>query len=186
MVKTKYYHGSPYAGLKVLKPHISNHKKQYVYLTTNEVVALFYTVKTDWYTYGFDKSTKLPVFTEYYKDELKDLYYGRAGYIYEVENVEFKENPTNISCAFVTEKEVSVKSELKINNLYDKFLEYEKQHKLIIKKYEDLTDNELNNIKKIVINEIRENNLINETSSYSQFIKEKFPKEWHLAANTLK
>lgn len=173
----KYYHGSPVTGLKLLKPFLSNHKQKYVYLTTNEVVALFYTVKTDWYTYGFDKETGIPVFIEYYKNELKDLYDNRNGSIYKVDSSILSENPTNILCAFVVEHDVPVEKENHISNLYDKILEYEKEHKLIIKRYEDLTEQEVSKINNIVISEINDN-IDKCNSSYSEFLKDKFPKLW--------
>ncbi|MDD6770519.1 hypothetical protein [Inconstantimicrobium porci] len=178
MISIKYYHGSPASGLKVLKPFLSNHKKKYVYLTTNEVVALFYTVKTDWYTYGFDKETGLPVFTEYYKDELKDLYNNKVGYIYEVDSESISKNPTNISCAVVVEHDIQIYSETKINNLYDRFLQYEKEQRLIIKRYGELSQEEIKRINKIVVGEIKDN-LYNITSGYSKFLKEKFPDIWN-------
>lgn len=173
----KYYHGSPVCGLKILKPFLSNHKNKYVYLSTNEAVALFYTVRTDWYTYGFDKETGLPVYTEYYKDQLRNLYFQKQGSVYEADSDALSDNPTNIKCAFVVEHDVPVESEKQINNLYDTFIEYEKEHKLIIRRNEDLTADEMMKINKIVIGEIN-NNLANSSREYSKFLKEKFPELW--------
>ena len=39
------YHGSSIGGITELKPFLSEHKKPYVYLAGNSVVALLYTVK---------------------------------------------------------------------------------------------------------------------------------------------
>ena len=53
------YHGSSVGGITELKPFLSEHKKEYVYLTSNPVVALLYTVKSvpkpfSFYPYGFN------------------------------------------------------------------------------------------------------------------------------------
>lgn len=39
------YHGSSVGGITELKPYLSEHKKPYVYLASNPVVALLYAVK---------------------------------------------------------------------------------------------------------------------------------------------
>lgn len=53
------YHGSSVSGITELKPCLSEHKKPYVYLASNPVVALLYTVKPvpkpfSFYPYGFN------------------------------------------------------------------------------------------------------------------------------------
>ena len=66
----------------------------------------------------------------------------------------------------------------KINNLYDRFLQYEKEQRLIIKRYGELSQEEIKRINKIVVGEIKDN-LYNITSRYSKFLKEKFPDIWN-------
>ncbi|MDT8719583.1 hypothetical protein IAI10_23350 [Clostridium sp. 19966] len=67
----KYYHGSQTANIKLITPNVSNHSKAFVYITTDPVVAAFYMVKANFYTYGFKKGSSIPVYTEYYKNALK-------------------------------------------------------------------------------------------------------------------
>ena len=85
-----FYHGSSVGGLTELKPFLSEHKKPYIYLTSNPVVALLYTVKPvpkpfSFYPYGF--SGEKVVYSEYYKNCFEEIYKGKKGYLYECENI---------------------------------------------------------------------------------------------------
>lgn len=182
----KYFHGSSIGDISVLKPHVSNHGKSLVYITTNEVIAALYMVKTNWYSYGFKKDSSIPVYTEYYKDGLKDIYENKTGYIYECENTGFTDNPTNIKVALVSEKEVPIINCIKVDNVYDKLLQYEKEGKLVIQRYGSLNEKQLNNIGSMVINEINEFNLVNNFNEYSAFIKARFPEIWDRACSDQK
>lgn len=56
-----YYHGSSTKGLKVLLPYKSEHKKSYIYFSSNPIVAAFYMVHKvkrphNWFPYGFSQS----------------------------------------------------------------------------------------------------------------------------------
>ena len=72
------YHGSPnWWHYYELKPFLSEHKKPYVYLASNPVVALLYTVKPvpkpfSFYPYGFNGEKV--VYSEYYKNCFEDIY----------------------------------------------------------------------------------------------------------------
>ena len=106
-----FYHGSVIGELTELKPFISEHKKPYIYFTTNPVVALLYCVRPlekpfSWYTYGFDGDTV--VYSEYYHGAFEDVYKGKKGYLYECENVLNTDNPTSINCAYTCEYPVKV------------------------------------------------------------------------------
>ena len=69
-----FYHGSSVGGLTELKPFLSEHKKLYIYLTSNPVVALLYAVKPvpkpfSFYPYGFsgEKVEYRSVVLEFFK-----------------------------------------------------------------------------------------------------------------------
>lgn len=114
-MKEKLYHGSKKGGLTILKPCLSSHNKELVYLTTNEAVACIYTVNaveslykskglshgapfSPWYPYGFDKD-KTPLLEEYYPNATRLTYEGRQGYIYLCEKPQDLGNATEIFCA---------------------------------------------------------------------------------------
>jgi hypothetical protein len=181
--KSLHYHGSSIKGLKKLSPHLSEHKQPYIYFTTNPVVATFYMVHIverpyNWFPYGFTQSG-IPIYTEYYSNAMADVYSGKAGYLYECNKVDNIQNPTTISCAYVCETSVLIDKCTEIGDVYDAFLEYEKQGELIIQRYETLSQKMLETINLMVQSEIKENNLkSNPNLSYSLFLKKHFLDIW--------
>ncbi len=180
-VKILFYHGTSIGNLSELKPQISEHGEAYIYLTTDPVVALFYTVKAveppfNWYPYGFKDG--IPVYTEYYPDALADVYKGKRGYIYEFENVEEIRNPTNIGCACVCTEPLKTGKVIEIPDVYEKLLEHEKNGELIIERYSELSENKIDRIKNIIKSEIEKFDLKNCFNSYSEFIKSRFTDLW--------
>lgn len=179
-----YYHGSSIKGLKTLTPYISEHEKSYIYFATNPVVATFYMVHIverpyNWFTYGFNEEG-VPVYTEYYPNALFDGYDGKTGYLYECSEIDNVENPTNINCACVCDTTVVVDKCTEIKDIYEALLNYEKQGKLIIRRYETLSEKMLEFIEKTVRDEIKENNLKNNGDlSYSLFLKKNFCSVWN-------
>lgn len=177
------YHGTSVAGLKRLRPTLSEHGKPYIYFASNMTVATFYTVHRverpyNWFPYGFDKNG-VPVYDEYYPDALADVYSGKTGYIYLCENISDIQNPTNINCAYVCEKDVDVNDVIEIADMYEWFLERENLGELRINRYENLTQRQKERFGRIILSEIEENGLKqNPDCGYAKFIKEKFPDVW--------
>lgn len=187
----KYYHGSKIKNLKQLHPSVSIHDKEYVYLTTKKEVALMYTVNAiesfyeknnldkpkkfhPWYSYGF-KNGKLQL-EEYYEGAIEETYKGKSGVLYEVEEPMILSNPTNIFCAAVTEEEVGVVKQTEIIDLYELFIQYEKEGIIDINWYHSLTGN----VKKHRIDMIKESiqhfSLTQDQNhNYIVFLKAKFP-----------
>ncbi|HEY5523922.1 MAG TPA: hypothetical protein VIK26_01150 [Clostridium sp.] len=179
-----YYHGSSVKGLKTLLPYLSDHKQPYIYFATNPVVAVFYMIHIverpyNWFTYGFSESG-IPTYTEYYPNAMADVYSGKTGYLYECSKVDNIQNPTNINCAYVCETPMLIDKCTVFKNIYENFLEYEKQGKLIIQRYETLSLKKLSFINKVVQSEITDNNLkSNPNVDYSLFLKKHFPETWN-------
>lgn len=173
-----FYHGSSIGNLSELFPQISEHERPYIYFVSNPVVALLYTVKPvekpfSWYPYGFIDG--IPVYTEYYRYALADIYKDKVGYIYEFERIENAENPTNINCACVCSKSLKTEKITVIPDVYEKLLEHEKNGELIVERYENLTENRLKQIENIIKSEIDKYNLKYEINSYAKFLKIRFP-----------
>lgn len=150
-----YYHGSPIGDLRELIPVISEHKKPYIYFSTNPSVALLYAVKPvpkpfSFYPYGFDKNGT-PVYSEYFPNSFHELYNGKSGFLYEVDNLENTQNPTSINSAVVCENPVVIDRVTKIDNLYEYYLAKEKAGEFIIKKNSDISEYEMN----LVLTELR-------------------------------
>lgn len=189
---TMYYHGSKTTGIKIIKPNLSIHGKEYTYLTTSKVVALIYTVNAiesfyednnitkpssfqPWYSYGFNKNL-IPVIDEYYPNATYETYSNKSGYIYICKEPTEYTNETNIHCAITTPEEIVVIKEIYIPNVYEKLLEYEKEGLLKIRKYEETSKEYLDKIYSYITDDIKKYKLLEESSSnYSIFVRTKFP-----------
>lgn len=178
----KLYHGSSIGGLTELRPFVSEHKKPYVYLACNPVVALLYTVKPvpipfSFYPYGFDGNRV--IYNEYYKDCFKDIYKGQRGFLYECENTEKAEKLTAINCAYTCDVPVKVCNCIEINDIYDKFMEYKENGLCDITPLEAISPNELNFVHNDIRKTIDEYCLKNSPDNpMSKFIIKHFPKIW--------
>ena len=143
-----YYHGSPIGNLKELIPFVSEHQKSYIYFATNPLVALLYSVKPvpkpfSFYPYGFDQNNTL-IYSEYFPNAFYELYNGKTGYLYEVDNLSAVENPTNINSAVVCENPIKIDNVTKISNVYEYYMQKEKSGEFRIKKNKDISANEMN------------------------------------------
>ncbi len=187
-----YFHGSPIKDISVLKPSQSLHDQPYVYLVTNKVVAMIYCSNAiqcfyedndlekpdkfqSWYSYGFNKEG-VPVIEEYYPNAFFETYKGRSGFVYTCKEPSTKSNPTNIYCAFTTKEEVIVLNQEMIEDLYDAFLTYEKEGKVVIKRYSEMSKEYLQRIYDMIREDIETYDLRNKPEdNYTVFLKAKFP-----------
>ena len=176
------YHGSSVGGITELKPFLSEHKKPYVYLSSNPVVALLYAVKPvpkpySFYPYGFNGEKV--VYSEYYKNCFEDIYKGQKGFLYECENVKNAGNPTVITCAYTCENLIRISNCIEIANIYEKFMEYKENGLFEIKPFHSVPCKELNfvydDLRK-TINEYRLRTYLD--NPMSKFIMAHFPKVW--------
>ena len=182
----RYFHGSNVSGISVLEPHVSEHGMPLVYLTTNPVIAALYSVRPverpySWYPYGFSGTT--PVYMEYYPGAMKDVYGGKTGYIYHSRcEVELSlENPTPIGCALVSRKPVPVDGYTAMADVYESLLEYERAGKLIVRRYETLSDKQKAFAEKMLLEEIQKHGLKEKDCDYSRFLQERFAEVWEKA-----
>ncbi len=181
-----YFHGSPIGNLKTLLPNVSNHKDAFVYFSSKRSVALLYTVRKNWYPYGFAGVNRIVEYTEYYPNALGDIYAGKTGFIYEYDGEGIIENPTNIYCAYVSRLPVSPTNEEAIEDVFQEIMKLEKQGLIIIKRYEDLSEKEHIGKSRMILKEIADENLIEKKNDYALFIRDKFPSEWEIAMNSRK
>lgn len=180
----RLYHGSTVGGIKILKPKQADHDRPYVYMTTMEVVAAFYLCNAVekpyyWFPYGFTEEG-LPIYHELYPNALREVSEGISGYIYEVDADESQIIPfKNIPCARLATEDIRVVKSRKIDNAYDLFEEYIRQEKMMVGKYEDKSETELNNWYAMIYDYISEKNMImTPDCSYAKFVRNKFPWVW--------
>ena len=179
------YHGSNTANIQVLQPHLADHDRPYIYMSTLEVVAAFYMCNAVerpyyWFPYGFDKETGVPVYHELYPDALKEVSDGVSGSIYIVDADEDSILPfKNIPVARLATQPVKVLKEIKVENAYDLFMQYVAEGKMKIGRFEDKTEKAIANWHSMVLSYIKEKDMIKTPDcSYALFVKEKFPSVW--------
>ncbi len=179
-----YYHGSPIGDLKELTPSLSEHNKPYIYFSTNPLVALLYAVKPvpkpfSFYPYGFDKNGNL-VYSEYFENAFYELYNGKTGYLYEAENLNNIQNPTNINSAVACENPIKITNVTKISNLYEHYLEREKLGKFFIKKNSDISPEEMKFVLSEFKKDIEKYKLFDfPENTMTIFLKNHFPKAFN-------
>ena len=179
------YHGSNTANIQVLQPHLADHDRPYIYMSTLEVVAAFYMCNAVerpyyWFPYGFDKETGVPVYHELYPNALKEVSDGVSGSIYIVDADEDSILPfKNIPLARLATQPVKVLKEIKVENAYDLFMQYVAEGKMKIGHFEDKTEKAIANWHSMVLSYIKEKDMIKTPDcSYALFVKEKFPSVW--------
>lgn len=179
----KLYHGSNTSGIKMLTPRLADHGKPYLYLTENEVVALFYTcnaVERPHYLfpYGFDKMGT-PVYHEIYSGALWDAANGRTGYLYEVEATkEALLAFDKIPGAYLSEKPLDVCRCTEIPDAYRQFCAYEQEGKLIIERYEEQTQKQRDFWDAMMVDSLLSEKQLPTDGSYARFFQEKLPQVW--------
>lgn len=131
------YHVSPVTGLKTLKPHVSTHKKAYVYAIEDEVTGMLFGVHKDDFDFiiSTDREGVSHVY-ECYPGAFQNTYQGKGCSVYKVEEEGFQRGMTTWSVELVCEKEVEVIDETVVEDLYQRLLEEEQKGRLRIHRYE--------------------------------------------------
>lgn len=182
----RLYHGSNTGGIVILEPQLADHDKPYVYLTTIDVVALFYLCNAVerpyyWFPYGFSKSDfSTPIYEELYPNALREVSDGVHGYIYELDVDESQVIPfKNIPCARLATKPVQITSCKEVENAYELLLNYERLGKLKVSRFEEKTETQLDWWWNEICSYIKEKDMIDSPNcSYARFVREKFPHVW--------
>ena len=179
----KLYHGSPMGGLQHLEPFVSEHKKPYIYFSSNPVAALLYAVHPvekpfSWYPYGFD-SNGIVCYCEYYPDAFADIYKGKTGYLYECNLIENLKKPTNINGVYACTEAVAVDRMTEIKDIYTALLEYQNQGLFRVKLYENITEKEMRMIHEDIKKTITDYELLSKPAcDMSMFYQKHFKDVW--------
>ena len=178
------YNGSNTFGIETLKPHLADHDRPYVYMSTIEIVAGFYMVNAGerpyyWFPYGFDRNGKVQ-YDELYPDALREVSEGKSGCIYRVEADEKDVLPfKNIPCARLATVPMKVIECTEIKDCYAWLLEQEKLGTFEINRFEDKSEKEMQWWYKTILDYIDRKGMIETPDcSYAEFVKRKFPKVW--------
>ena len=131
------YHVSPNAGLKTLQPHVSTHKKSYVYALRNMVSGLLFGAKHDDFDFMISTDDNgLTTVYECYPNAFINVFQDKSCSVYVVEEEGFQQGLTSWAEELVCDTEVAVQEEIKIGDLYERLIEEESKGNLRICKYQ--------------------------------------------------
>ena len=151
-----YYHASSVQGITRLEPRVSNHGIPLIYFSTKRENTLVYLSNAvekycretgfahegtwrKWGPYGFAKDGRLCL-QEYYPDALISTYRGVAGYIYRAEDITDSGFEVNIPDAATSSLAVTVTGTEFIPDAYEAILQAEKDGKIMIQRYGEMTE----------------------------------------------
>ena len=174
---TMYYHCSPTAGLTMLEPQkpASFEKPARVYLTTLLPMALMYSIRNYEYTYGYTRDGHIYL-DEYFPNALEILYRGKSASLYLCDPISTE--LTRIPNESISETAVPVISEIHIPDACEALLEQERLGTLIIHRYHELSEGELNWIRKVEADGIRSSNLLNTPGPMADYYRRHYPESW--------
>ncbi len=183
-----YYHASQTKGISCLEPHISNHGNPLVYFSSKRENVLVYLSNavekccketgfqnagrwSKWGPYGFTKDGILRL-EEYYPHALEDTYKGVSGYIYSADIKDGIKKLEGIPDAYVSELPVLVKACEYIPDAYAEILHSQAKGEIVIQRYEEMTESQLQWIHQTAIQEYKDEQT---GSDYKHFLLNKFP-----------
>ena len=183
------YHGTIIGNIDILRPFASPHsnlKYPCVYLSTNKALSAIYIWNQPykWMTFEIQEDG-LPVYNESFKNGLYEFYNGVKGYIYTCESDFDVDVNTNIKFAVISKTAVPIKGVDIVENAYERILQYEQLGQLKINHFEELTDQQINKDKNMVMGAIKRLGLLKGEHPLSNFVREKFPIYWEEALHTL-
>lgn len=186
----RLFHGSNIDGINILEPHLADHDRPYIYLSTNKIVAGFYMVNAVerpyyWFPYTINKHG-IPVYDELYPNALQEVSIGREGFIYEVEVVSDQFIPhSQIPWVKLGTCPISVTCCEYIPDAWEWFLQEETKNNLIIRHFGTFTQKEMDQYYALIVRYLIQKNMIaTPDSSYARFIKLKFPWVWEIYEKT--
>ena len=183
-----YYHASPLQGIQTLKPHSSNHDTPMIYFSTKRENVLVYLSNAvekycletgfthngkwqKWASYGFNREG-IQRIEEYYPNALADTYKGVSGYIYYAEEIKETDFPLQIPHAAVSKEPVPITFCEYIPDAYEAILEAEKKGLVIIQRYEDATEAQMDWLARTIRQEYED---AIDKPDYRYFLEGKFP-----------
>ena len=181
-----YYHASSVKDLKVLKPNVSNHGKSWVYFSVKRENILVYLCNaverhikdkynrplskyTKWASYGITSDGRVRI-EEYYPNATIETFKGVSGYIYSVNDLTEAKPLRGIQDVFVTQDEVKIDGCEYIEDAYGELLKAEQEGKIVIERFEDISQQKHEWIENTILNEYDNT----DNQDYKEFLLDKF------------
>ena len=173
-----FYHGTEHANLERLHPN--SHDKQgnpCLYVTDNRAYSIFYLRdrNIDFVTCGVGPDGKV-CYDEKFPDQLKILYQGRNGYIYEVDT---QAEQTAIRGVWTCRKEARVRSFTFIPDAYQAIWAEIEKGTVVFLPFEQLHEEQLKNNHEGAVRMFLSGKKMN--SEKETFYRTHFPKAWEEA-----
>ncbi len=128
-MKKWVYHGSHMPHLCVIKPHMSTHKKKWVYATPSKAIATIFLspMHSDYYYYLSGNGISSDVILVERKPGMFKEIFNFSGYIYKLDAKNFESGKTNWSAEVVSNKDEEVIESYYIENIYTELLKLNEQ-----------------------------------------------------------
>lgn len=180
----KLYHGSTTGDIRILEPRLADHGKPYLYLTTLREVAAIYLTDGGarpcyWFPYGYTKDERA-VYYELWPGAIEERARGRSGWIYEVDAKEDSLLPLSSNPkARLSTGPLAVADAEYVPDVYDWFLEAERQGRMVLQRYEQFTPEQLRWWHEDILAEAREKHVLAQPEQpFARLVREKFPQVW--------
>lgn len=182
------YHASQTPHIETLEPRVSNDNVPRIYFSDRRENVLVYlsnavekTCREDgfahsgkwqkWASYGFAEDGRLE-FSEYWENALADTYAGVSGYLYCAAESDAIRPLPNIPGAYYAETPVPVLSCTKIPDAMEALLKAEREGKIVIRRYAELSEKMRKWIYETTFDEYRN---AGDAPDYRHFLEQKFP-----------
>lgn len=172
------FHGSSVAGIRELRPGLSNHGKPYVYLTHSPVLAAIYahnplTRPNGFFSYWWGKDGTL-CYDEYFENQLEVIYSGQRGYVYTCQG-EFPQLE-KMPWVYLSESPVDVTEVSEIPDLYAQLLQYEQESLLRVRRWHEASEKQREIWENVVRRSLQGTDVTTESGrEYAAFVRKYFP-----------
>ena len=179
------YHGTVAGGLDTLKPFANPQSNLFyscVYLSTCKALAAIYIWKHPfkWMTFEIPEDG-IPLYNESFPGGLAHFYGGVKGYIYTCRGDFQTDENTTIRHAVVSRQPVRVEAAEGVEDAYAYILRCEREGLLRIHHFEDLSAEQRNRDRKMILGAIRRLDLLKGEHPLSAFVSQTFPELWEEA-----
>ena len=182
------YHGSPVAGLTELQPFSKLHQSEQtvVYLSSGFPYVLLYIWDAEktgssrkWVTaWAKDGIT---YYEEQFPGQLRAFYEGVSGYVYSVLPDESVQTVPQREDLFFSTAPVKIYRAQVISDVYQALLQYEREGKFQLLRFEDAAPEKQEELIDRIAVYIRDNDLTEQDSEHSRFMKKHFVDAWNKA-----
>lgn len=188
------YHGTTVCGIRVLKPFAnpaSNLDYPCVYFSVNQALASVYIWRYPfkWMTFEI-REDGVPVYNETFSNGLRSFYEGVKGVIYTAEGDFETDANTTIRHAVISREPVPIQRADEVEDAYERILRYEREGRLCIRRFDQLTEAERARDRRMVANTIQRLRLWEEIQTIERgeagnplapFVRDTFPDIWEEA-----